>query len=84
VALMLDREAAGREANPTGGVLDSQTVKAPFAEAQGYDGGKRIVGRSHRDARMTRPSIDSVIALRTYSAASRTWRRIATRYGAMR
>ena len=27
VALMLDREAAGREASPTGGVLDSQTVK---------------------------------------------------------
>jgi transposase len=45
VALMLDREAAGRTASPTGGVLDSQTVKAPFAEARGYDGGKRIVGR---------------------------------------
>jgi hypothetical protein len=29
---MLDREAAGREASPTGGVLGSQTVKAPFAE----------------------------------------------------
>ena len=28
VALMLDREAAGREASPSGGVLDSQTVKA--------------------------------------------------------
>jgi len=42
VALMLDREAAGREASPTGGVLDSQTVKAPFAEARGYDGAKRI------------------------------------------
>jgi transposase len=45
VALMLDREAAGREASPTGGVLDSQTVKAPFAEVRGYDGGKKIVGR---------------------------------------
>ncbi|MBX6743529.1 MAG: IS5 family transposase, partial [Acetobacteraceae bacterium] len=44
VALMLDREAAGREANPSGGVLDSQTVKAPFAEVRGYNGGKRIVG----------------------------------------
>ena len=42
---MLDCEAAGREANPTGGVLDSQTVKAPFAEVRGYDGGKRAVGR---------------------------------------
>ena len=30
---------------PIGGVLDSQTVKAPFAETRGYDGGKRVVGR---------------------------------------
>ena len=44
-ALMLDRKAAGREASPTGGVLDSQTVKAPFAEVRGFDGGKKIVGR---------------------------------------
>ena len=42
---MIDREQAGREASPTGGVLDSQTVKAPFAEQRGYDGGKKIVGR---------------------------------------
>ena len=38
VALMIDREQSGREASPTGGVLDSQTVKAPFAEQRGYDG----------------------------------------------
>ena len=50
VALMLDREAAGREASPTGGVLDSQTVKAPFAEERGFDGGKRIVGRKRHVA----------------------------------
>jgi transposase len=50
VALMLDREAAGREGSPTGGVLDSQTVKAPFAEARGVDGGKRIVGRKRHIA----------------------------------
>jgi transposase len=50
VALMLDREAAGREASPTGGVLDSQTVKAPFAEVRGFDGGKRIVGRKRHVA----------------------------------
>ncbi len=31
VALMLDREQAGREASPSAGVLDSQTVKAPHA-----------------------------------------------------
>jgi transposase len=47
---MLDREAAGREASPTGGVLDSRTVKAPFAEVWGYDGGKRVVGRKRHVA----------------------------------
>jgi len=31
---LLAREAAGREASPTGGVRNSQTVKAPFAEAR--------------------------------------------------
>ena len=45
VALMLDRERVGREASPSGGVIDSQTVKAPFAAQRGYDGGKKIVGR---------------------------------------
>ena len=29
VALMVDRERAGREASPTAGVIDSQSVKAP-------------------------------------------------------
>ncbi len=33
VALMLDRERAGREASPSAGVIDSQTVKAPHAPA---------------------------------------------------
>ncbi|TPG49316.1 IS5 family transposase [Roseomonas nepalensis] len=50
VSLKLDREAAGREASPTGGVLDSRTVKAPFAEVRGHDGGKRIVGRKRHVA----------------------------------
>lgn len=31
VALMLDRERVGREASPTGSVIDSQLVKAPEA-----------------------------------------------------
>ncbi len=35
VALMIDRERAGREASPSAGVIDSQTVKAPSAEARG-------------------------------------------------
>jgi putative transposase len=50
VALMLDRERAGREASPEGGVLDSQTVKAPAAKERGFDGGKRIVGRKRHVA----------------------------------
>ena len=37
VELMLDRERAGREASPTAGVIDSQSVKAPQAETTGYD-----------------------------------------------
>jgi glucose-6-phosphate dehydrogenase assembly protein OpcA len=43
VALMLDRERVGREASPTGGVIDSQSVKAPEAKTRGYDAGKNAV-----------------------------------------
>jgi len=50
VALMIDRERVGHEASPGGDVLDSQTVKAPFAETRGYDGGKKIVGRKRHIA----------------------------------
>ena len=35
VSLMLDRERVGRDASLSGGVLDSQTVKAPHAKARG-------------------------------------------------
>ena len=50
VALMIDRERVGREASPSGGVIDSQTVKAPFAKTRGYDAGKKIVGRKRHIA----------------------------------
>ena len=50
VALMLDRERSGREASPTGGVIDSQCVKAPEAKTRGYDAGKKIVGRKRHIA----------------------------------
>ncbi len=43
VTLMPDREAAGREASSSGGVLDSRAARAPFAEARGYGGRKRHV-----------------------------------------
>src|ERR1700722_807717 len=50
VALMLDRERVGREASPTGGVIDSQSVKAPEAKTRGYDAGKKILGRKRHIA----------------------------------
>ena len=45
VALMLDRERAGREASPSAAMIDSQSVKALYAETRGYDAGKKVVGR---------------------------------------
>jgi len=50
IALMLDRERVGREASPSGGILDSQSVKAPAAHERGYDAGKKIVGRKRHIA----------------------------------
>jgi len=51
IALMLDRERAGREASPTAGVLDSQTVKSPHAvKGGGYDAAKRTTGRKRHIA----------------------------------
>jgi transposase len=51
IAVMVDREQAGREASPSAGVLDSQTVKAPAPGARrGYDAGKKTVGRKRHVA----------------------------------
>ena len=51
VMLMLDREQAGREASPSAGVVDSQTVKAPHApDGGGYDAAKRTKGRKRHVA----------------------------------
>ena len=51
IALMIDRERSGREASPTGGVLDSQSVKAPGTHKQrGFDAAKKITGRKRHVA----------------------------------
>ncbi len=50
VAVMLDREGEGRSPHPTGGVIDSQSVKAPSASARGFDAAKKIVGRKRHIA----------------------------------
>jgi transposase len=51
LALMCDRERAGREASPSGGVIDSQSIKAPAAGARrGYDAGKKVLGRKRHIA----------------------------------
>ena len=50
MALMLDREMQGREASPSGGIIDSQSVKAPKAKTRGYDAAKKIVGRKRHIA----------------------------------
>ena len=50
VALMLDRERAGREASPTAGVIDSQSVKAPAAPGGGVTMRQRWSGRKRHIA----------------------------------
>ena len=50
IALMIDRERAGRS-EPTAAILDSQTVKAPAAGGtRGFDGAKKVVGRKRHIA----------------------------------
>ena len=50
VAVMIDRERAGREASPTAGVIDRQSVKAPNAKERGFCAAKKVVGRKRHIA----------------------------------
>lgn len=50
LALMLDRLCSEREAVPTAGVIDSQSVKAPGARQRGYDANKKVSGRKRHIA----------------------------------
>jgi len=50
IALMVDRERNGREASPSAGIIDSQSVKAPAAKERGYDAGKKVTGRKRHIA----------------------------------
>jgi putative transposase len=44
--VMRDRERVGREASPTAGVMDSQSIKTTEAGGpRGYDAGKKVKGR---------------------------------------
>lgn len=88
IAVMIDRERAGRAASPSAGVPDSQTVKAPAAgTARGHDGAKRTVGRKRHvavDADGRLPMVDMTAAdisdragaAATLEAPRRRWPRL--------
>ncbi len=65
VSVMLDRERVGREASPTAGVVDSQTIKAPHGKTRGYDAAKKTVGSKRHVA------VDTDLAPYTPSFISR-------------
>ena len=88
VTLVLDRQAQGRDAQPTAAVIESQTIKAPGAACRGYDAAKRVTGRKRhiavgadgrlRMVRLTPVDIaDSTGAMRVLDALMQRWLWIA-------
>ena len=84
IALMTDREISDRSDQPTGGVIDSQSVKAPGAHERGYDAGKKVTGRKRHIAvdtdgrllmvNMTTADIaDSTGAMKVLEAVQQRW-----------
>lgn len=71
LAFMVDRERAGREASPSGGVLDSQSVKAPTPGAErAFDGAKKVVGRKRHIASIRRSSRSPILFQRLAQSVS--------------
>lgn len=66
-------------AQPSAGVIDSQTIKAPMADKRGYDAGKKIVGRKrHIAVNLTTADIsDSAEAMIFLAMGSPLVRRIS-------